>query len=54
MAKSDSKKSSGINYLWSVLMIICILLLTAHLIISAKLSIGKSDTTIEKTFTERK
>ena len=54
MAKSDSKTSSFLSYLWSILMIVCILLLTVHLVLSTKEISGGSPQTIENTFTSRK
>lgn len=53
MAKSISKGSAFLSYLWSILMFICIVLLFAHLVWSAKATIGESDQLIEKTYTTR-
>ena len=54
MAKSISKGSSFLSYLWSVLMLICISLLTIHLILSIPSSEENSEKLIEETFTDRK
>jgi len=53
MAKSKSENSSGLNYLWSILMIICISLLTFHLILSAKSTAKDNNNIIEQTFVKR-
>ena len=53
MANNKSKSSSSIDYIWSILMIICISLLTVHLVISAKSTAGKDNKVIEQTFVKR-
>lgn len=51
MEKPQTKSSLILNYFWSILMIICIGLLTAHLVLSVKTTNEKNDQLIEKTFT---
>lgn len=53
MAKSISKGSSFLSYIWSFLMLICIVLLTVHLAWSAKTTIEKNGQLIKKTYTTR-
>ncbi len=53
MEKSNSRKSSNLDYLWSILMIICISLLATHLVITSKLSASENDQIIKRTFVSR-
>ena len=50
MEKSNFTKSSNLDYLWSILMIICITLLATHLVISSKSSASENDQIIKRTF----
>ena len=43
-----------LKIVWSIIIIICILLVAGHLIWSAKTSLFGSEPVIEQTFTERK
>jgi len=54
MEKSQPKNSSLLDYVWPVLMIICLGLLTAQLVISSQSSDGNNKQLIEKTYTKRK
>jgi len=54
MEESQTKNSSILSYLWSILMIICISLLTLHLVLLTRSFVGDNKQLIEKTFTIRK
>ena len=51
--KPANKSNSFLSYVWSGLIITCIVLLTVHLVVSATDSSNEDDKLIEQTFTSR-